>query len=175
MVTQIEKGRLIDLENQPARSFTTAGDAPSQPNTLSDSKDIKVDDKREAKNPSNPNTEKVQRFYGAVSVSGVLYRVKTTVAVFCAGNNNRIRGYEITEIELLAPNSTPAPSKGQTVAPTINPISLAKLVENVELSYEGGKLLSDAMAEARRKSSEMQVKGAEESEICAMDVRYLRV
>lgn len=136
---------------------------------------IKVDDKREAKNPSNPNTEKVQRFYGAVSVSSVLYCVKTTAAVFCAGNNNRIRGYEITEIELLAPNSTPAPSKGQTVAPTSNSISLAKLVENVELSHDGGKLLSDAMAEARRKSAEMQVKGAEESEICAMDVWYLRV
>ena len=64
-----------------------------------------------------------------------LYRVKTR-AVFSVGNGIRMHNDEITEIELLPPTASTRHDAYTTVES--NSISQAKLVENVELSYEGG-------------------------------------
>ena len=101
---------------------------------------IKKDGVRSAENKSDPNIEKTQRFYGAITIDGVLYRVKSTAIVYKQGNN-RMHSYEITKIELL-PSSTPT-ARSQEAAPSNNSISLAKLLKNVEFSYEKGKKLLD--------------------------------
>lgn len=110
-----------------------------------------VNGKRYAENESDPNIDKVQRLYGITSINGVPYRVKTTVRVYGGKNRgSRLHNYDITEIELLAPNSaTPTPNERTSQTLTNNSISLAKLIEGVGLSYERGKLLADAMKEAQ--------------------------
>ena len=110
-----------------------------------------VNGKRYAENESDPNIDKVQRLYGITSINGVPYRVKTTVRVYGGKNwGSRLHNYDITEIELLAPNSaTPTPNERTSQTLTNNSISIAKLIEGVGLSYEKGKLLADAMKEAQ--------------------------
>ena len=100
----------------------------------------KVDGVRKSENPSDPNIEKVQVYYGPVKINGKLYRVKTTVPVFMTGNN-RIRGYEIGNMELSSPTPT-VDSQGVGRLRTSS-ISLANLLKNVEFSYEKGKKLLD--------------------------------
>lgn len=55
-----------------------------------------------------------------------------------------MHNYDITKIELISPKAT-AFSERHSVAQLNNSISLAKLIEGVELFYEKGKLLSEAM------------------------------
>ncbi|MDY4626198.1 MAG: LPD23 domain-containing protein [Prevotella sp.] len=100
----------------------------------------KVDGVRKSENPSDPNIEKVQVYYGPVKINGKLYRVKTTVPVFMTGNN-RIRGYEIGNMELSSPTPT-VDSQGVGRLRTSS-ISLANLLKNVEFSYEKGKKILD--------------------------------
>jgi len=102
---------------------------------------IKVDGERKADNPSYTNIEKTQRFYGAVSVNGVIYRVKTTAIVSKESSNSRMHNYEVTKIELL-PSIASTRQNAYTAAGN-NSITLAKLLKDVEFSYEKGKKLLD--------------------------------
>ena len=118
--------------------------------------------------PSDPHMDKVQRLYGGIVISSHLCRAKTTIHVFTKNGGSSHHGYEITEIELLAPKAdrsqresfqpltsnstdellnpkTATPIEGRLQPLNSNSISLAKLLKGVELSYEPNVKLLDAM------------------------------
>ena len=109
----------------------------------------------------------VHRLYGAVRLSGKTYRVKTTMQEFRGGEENKPHSYEVTKIELLegsktanesdslplsrttnnsenellgSPGERENPDKPHSDAPS-NSISVAKLLNGVEKSYDSGKKL----------------------------------
>lgn len=109
----------------------------------------------------------VHRLYGAVQLDGKTYRVKTTMQEFRGGEENKPHSYEVTKIELLegsktanesdslplssatnnsenelldSPGERENPDKPHSDAP-INSISVAKLLNGVEKSYDSGKKL----------------------------------
>lgn len=142
---------------------------------------IKIDGERKTENVGDENIDKVQRFYGAISIDGMVYRAKTT-AIVPLREDTRLHNYEITNIELIVqdgnsvgvnkkevapPNSTTANEsstaklnatsnenvaspistpthKEQIVAPNAS-ISLAKLLKDVDFSYERGRKITDEM------------------------------
>ena len=102
------------------------------------------DGKRRPENGYNPDGL-VHRFYGAVALSGQIYRVKTTIKEF---RNNKLQAiphsYEVTKVELLPEDNN---SKMEpTVSPHTEgvPHGIANLLKNVEKSYEPGKKLIEA-------------------------------
>ena len=105
---------------------------------------VKIDGERKADNPNDSNIEKVQRFYGAITIGGVTYRVKTTAIVSAnTEQGTRMHNYDITEIELLQPE-TPV-SRSSSDQERSNSISLAKLLNGVEFSYEPERKILDEM------------------------------
>ncbi len=90
----------------------------------------------------------VHRLYGAVEIDGKTYRVKTTVTEHISEKGQgRSHSYEATEIELLAGQHEAVAESTRVGAPTSrnsnSSISAAKLLENVEKSYDPGKKLLD--------------------------------
>lgn len=110
----------------------------------------------------------VHRLYGAVRLGGKTYRVKTTMQEFRGGEENKPHSYEVTKIELLEGSKTANESDslplsrttnnsenelldtpGTAVLPDSSPldmtpsnsISVAKLLNGVEKSYDSGKKL----------------------------------
>lgn len=110
----------------------------------------------------------VHRLYGAVRLDGKMYRVKTTMQEFRGGEENKPHSYEVTKIELLEGSKTANESDslplssatnnsenelldtpGTAVLPDSSPldmtpsnsISVAKLLNGVEKSYDSGKKL----------------------------------
>lgn len=110
----------------------------------------------------------VHRLYGAVRLNGKTYRVKTTMQEFRGGEENKPHSYEVTKIELLEGSETANESDslplssatnnsenelldtpGTAVLPDSshldmtpsNSISVAKLLNGVEKSYDSGKKL----------------------------------
>ena len=110
----------------------------------------------------------VHRLYGAVQLDGKTYRVKTTMQEFRGGEENKPHSYEVTKIELLEGSKTANESDslplssatnnsenelldtpGTAVLPDSshldmtpsNSISVAKLLNGVEKSYDSGKKL----------------------------------
>ena len=86
----------------------------------------------------------IHRFYGAAKIDGQTYRVKTTVKEWRGQNAGDAYNYEVTKIELL--------EGGHDVdnAPS-NSISAAKLLNNIEKSYDLGKnLLAESKKEDER-------------------------
>jgi hypothetical protein len=110
----------------------------------------------------------VHRLYGAVQLDGKTYRVKTTMQEFRGGEENKPHSYEVTKIELLEGSKTANESDslplssatnnsenelldtpGTAVLPDSSPldmtpsnsISVAKLLNGVEKSYDSGKKL----------------------------------
>ena len=117
--------------------------------------------KRFPENESDINIDKVQRLYGAIKINNYLYRTKTTIQIYQENiNEGKYHGYDITEIELLGPKprTIDISPEGDVALPNNSSISIAKLIENVELSYESGVKLSDAMTKARRLVKEIKVK-----------------
>lgn len=81
----------------------------------------------------------VHRFYGACDIEGNLYRVKTTMLEFRdETRTNRPHSYEVTKIELLDGLSN---SPRREMVGSNPSISAAKLLNNVEKSYDFGKNL----------------------------------
>lgn len=102
---------------------------------------------READSPIN-NQSLIHRFYGAATIDGKTYRVKTTMKEYADKNRaNNAYTYEVTKIELLeAPvrggNET---SKDPVAMTSNNSISGAKLLKDVEKEYDKGvKLLAQS-------------------------------
>lgn len=104
---------------------------------------IKIDGERKADNPNDVNIDKTQRFYGAITIGGVTYRVKTTAIVSAnTEQGSRMHNYDITEIELLPSSPT---ANSQELAHRSNSISLAKLLNGVGFSYEPERKILDEM------------------------------
>ena len=104
---------------------------------------MKIDSERKADNPNDVNIDKTQRFYGAITIGGVTYRVKTTAIVSAnTEQGTRMHNYDITEIELLPSSPT---ANSQELAPRSNSISLAKLLNGVGFSYEPERKILDEM------------------------------
>lgn len=103
----------------------------------------KAADERKADNHSDSNIEKVQRFYGAIVIGEITYRVKTTAIVAAnTEQGTRMHNYDITEIELLQSRTS---QEAKSPAQRSNSISLAKLMQGAEFSYESGKSLLSEM------------------------------
>ena len=84
------------------------------------------------------NTSLVHRFYGAVNIEGLIYRVKTTMREFRDVNTaTNAHSYEVTEIELLeAPSDNTKNSTARPLAMTSNnSIEVAKLLKDIEKCY----------------------------------------
>lgn len=92
----------------------------------------------------NPNTL-MHRFYGVARIDGNIYRVKTTIKESRENREGKAYAYEVTKIELIKAPFTEVSSISNLMAMTsTNSISLAKLLQTVEKSYDKGKKLLDA-------------------------------
>ena len=123
----------------------------------------KAADERKAANYSDPNIEKIQRFYGAIVIGETTYRVKTTAMVAAnTEQGTRMHNYDITEIELLQSRTS---QEAKSPAQRSNSISLAKLLQGAEFSYESGNSLlyemtgSDTLDDGVRYRSEGDLDG----------------
>ncbi len=86
----------------------------------------------------------VHRFYGAANIDSTVYRVKTTMREYKDENRTPLAySYEITQIELMeAPSDGVTNNSGEPMAMTSDSsISVAKLLKDVEKSYDTGKKL----------------------------------
>lgn len=92
----------------------------------------------------------VHRFYGAVSIDGRIYRVKTTMREYSDVNiSATAHSYEVTQIELLEAPSDNTDSTAEPLAMTSNnSIDCAKLLKGVEKSYDPSKKLLDESGES---------------------------
>ena len=95
----------------------------------------KINKVRSPKNGIKDDNMLVHRLYGAIEIDNRIYRVKTTIYEVW-NDKNKVHDYRITKVEL----AESVPSTGN--APT-NPtfVSGAKLLKNVEKSYDKGKKL----------------------------------
>ena len=122
-------------------------------------------------NEVNPNSL-IHRFYGAIGIDGIVYRVKTTMREYRDINRFPLaHSYEVAQIELLEVPSdgikydsgeplamTSSSSKGD---PTFSSYGtrgshgVAKLLQKVEKSYDAGKfLLEESKKETRMRSGD---------------------
>ena len=96
---------------------------------------------RSAENGINPNVT-IHRLYGAVRMGGRLYRVKVTLKEDKTSKEPKVpHSYEATKIELFA--GTLGNSDNSLSPNTNNSITAAKLLKDVEKSYDGGKFFED--------------------------------
>ena len=98
----------------------------------------KKDGKRRAENGVDKDNLLVHRMYGAVMIDGKVYRTKTTMHEF-RGDTNKPHDYKITEVKLIVSGSST--SNART---SLTSIDGAKLLENIEKSYDTGVKLLDA-------------------------------
>ena len=83
----------------------------------------------------------VHRLYGAVEIDGKTYRVKTTIKEIAdEATDNTSYTYELTEIELLDDSAVTSQDSDadRPLSRPSNSISLAKLLDGVEMSYMPG-------------------------------------
>ena len=80
----------------------------------------------------------MHRFYGAVTIDGVLYRVKTSFKEMLDVSKTHPYNYQVTELELLISGS-----KASDALSNPSSITGAKLLNGVEKSYDAGKKILD--------------------------------
>ena len=87
----------------------------------------------------------IHRFYGAVDIDGVLYKVKTTIREYAdESRTSKAHNYEVTKIKLLeAPSGNNDVTTEPVAMTSNNSISGANLLQGVEKSYDKGKNLLD--------------------------------
>ena len=114
------------------------------PNVIGESAEVEIhpdyykgeDDIRRPENGYN-DSRLVHRFYGAVNIDGKIYSVKTTIIENRDEKPNSPHSYEVTDIKLADAENT-----DQLMEPTESPrVGVAKLIENVDKSYDDGKKL----------------------------------
>ncbi|MBR2368834.1 MAG: hypothetical protein IKA83_01610 [Paludibacteraceae bacterium] len=103
----------------------------------------KVNGVRSVENPVNDNVL-IHRFFGAIMFESKLHRIKTTIYEYRDINYpNKPYTFEVIKIELLDYNesnsSTSAPNHPNSQGGLI--IRVAKLLQNIEKSYDKGKFL----------------------------------
>jgi hypothetical protein len=103
----------------------------------------KVNGERTIKSPINDKVL-IHRFYGAINLDGENFRIKVTIQEYKQTNVlNKPYSFEVIRIELLDESNSSIP--GIKVADSIetDQLSVAKLLQNVEKSYDKGKFLLD--------------------------------
>ena len=106
----------------------------------------KVDNVRSIANGIDSDEILIHRLYGAIELDGNIYRVKTTMNEH-RSSQNEAHDYRVTKVELLESNPTKETGAHVSGSSTSNAqgapasISGAKLLENVEKSYDSGKKL----------------------------------
>jgi hypothetical protein len=100
--------------------------------------------------------ETVHRLYGAVEIDGNIYRVKTTLIEYKGSQANNPHSYEVTKIELLEGKPVSRNNASNT-AQSSNSISAAKLLNNIEKTYEKGKFILDDHSKVVDSNGEPQV------------------
>lgn len=140
-----------------------------------------ADGRRKPENGVN-NAALIHRFYGAAEIDGKIYRVKTTMEEFVDDNRpNTPHSFEVTKIELLeAPSASTDNGSGQPLAMTSNNsdeaqgsassiresrLGTTKLLENVEKSYDAGKILLDESGLAEEPTYEYRWRDGETGDI----------
>ena len=106
----------------------------------------------------------IHRCYGAVVIDGKIYRVKITLKEYKDANEtNKAYSYEATKIELLA--GTLANDSNTTTDPgTNNSISVAKLLKDVDMTYNPGVKVLEESRKRTDRLREQRVSQVEESE-----------
>lgn len=95
----------------------------------------KVNRTRSAENGVKNPDMLVHRFYGAVRIDGKIYLAKTTIQEF-KGEANEAYDYKITEVKLIVSGSSTSNARTNPTS-----ISAAKVLKDVEKSYDKGKKL----------------------------------
>jgi len=105
---------------------------------------IKTKEGRKNDSPINNNIL-IHRFYGVIKLSGLVYRVKTTIKEYKQPDlfYNKPYSFEVIKIELLdfieSDSSTSAPNHPNSQGGLI--IRVAKILQTVEKSYDKGKFI----------------------------------
>ena len=102
----------------------------------------KVDGKRSPENGVDKPTMLVHRLYGAVKMDGELYRVKTTLHERYNADD-RAYDYMVTSVELVISGSSTSDALTNSTRKPLIDIAVAKLLKDVEKSYDPGKRLLD--------------------------------
>ena len=103
----------------------------------------KVNGIRSNKSPINDNIL-IHRFYGVIKLDKILYRIKLTIQEYKQNNvYNKPYSFEVIKIELLDIKESNSSNFGTEVADSIetDQLPVAKILQNVEKSYDKGKFL----------------------------------
>lgn len=105
----------------------------------------------------------MHRFYGSCEIDHELYRVKTTILEHRDRNKkNKAHNYEVTKIELLDDLSNSSRLEMVDINPSI---SAAKLLNNIEKSYDFGKnCLMRAKKNCHRRVAEHELNRASQQQ-----------
>lgn len=113
--------------------------------------DYKKDNgKRIAENGVLDENTMGHRFYAAIRINGVPYRVKTTIKE-TRGKGITPYNYQVTELELLKSGSESSDALSNS-----NYVNVANLLRGVEKSYDKGKKLLDESKITENPSSEQE-------------------
>ena len=82
--------------------------------------------------------ELVHRFYGAAEIDGKVYRVKTTILEKRGNGKSKPHDYKVTKVDVILDGGSSTSN-----APRTSTIAGAKLLKDVEKSYDKGKKLLD--------------------------------
>ena len=103
----------------------------------------KVNDERTFHNPINENLL-IHRFYGALRLETILYRIKLTVLEYKQSNRkNKPYTFEVIKIELLDESNSSIFDLKVADSNETDLLPIAKLLQNIEKSYDKGKILLD--------------------------------
>lgn len=101
----------------------------------------KVNNVRSVDNPVNSSVL-IHRFYGAIELEYKLYRTKITILEYKQPDfKNKSYSFEVTKIELLDESNNSILDLKVAVQNVTSQLSVAKLLQNVEKSYDKGKFL----------------------------------
>ena len=145
----------------------------------------KVDGKRKIANGVGDTDLLVHRMYGAVNIEGDIYRVKTTMHEHY-GNGNAPHDYRVTKVELLISGSPTSNALSNStgsrgIDSNITSVALAKLLQNVEKSYDLGKKLLDeskladedaALYREGEDLSNLRLRPLADGEVCHLERRF---
>ena len=108
----------------------------------------KVDGKRNSDNGIGDGNMLVHRMYGAVEIEGKIYRVKTTIHEHNT-KGNVPHDYRVTKIELIISGSPTSNALNSSIKRVnYSTLPVAKLLKDVEKSYDSGKKVLDESRKA---------------------------
>ena len=109
---------------------------------------LKNENKERDTNVINDNAL-MHRFYGAITVDGETYRVMTLMREDEQKTIGKgVHAYEVTKVELLNDDTPSSSSGGRGIDENITSVAVAKLLKDVEKSYDSGKKVLDESRKA---------------------------